>query len=267
MNGFYETINAFLESQPGMLWLCAILFLFSVVWGAIALKKAQKVDELIECCRDQSEYISGIIRINSKMSYGNQELAKISGDTKQDAENLRERNTKLLGANEMLADMVMDKAEIVGDIRVITSFACDECRRKKNECATCPIRAAHVLYVEPTQETDEDPWDKPDGSLPFRSCAWCEHAETCREDGGSEFLVPPADADDIDCHNFQFCENYAEEDSEKPDVCETACPTCTKNDICDKTAGSGYVPGPDGVCSNWEDAFPTIVDKKGVEVT
>lgn len=262
MNGILQTINAFFESQSGMFWLIVVLFAALVFVSIARVVSVGNVDKLRDSLSDERVQSSGYkermdyyVTRNAKLHTDNAQLAKIAGDAQQEVENIKYRNTKLLGANEMLADAVMNKIEFISAIGMAAERACSTCQTKA--CNGCEIRAMRGLYLEPQAEEPEPVAKNPAEGLPYRSCAWCVRAAECREDGGLEYNMPPMlnEKQDIDCYNFAFDEKAAPQDEqpEGPTVCDTSCPTCANNDTCDKTAGSGYQPDERGGCENWQD--------------
>lgn len=266
MNGILQTINAFFESQSGMFWLIVVLFALLVFVSIARVVAAGNVDKLRDSLSEERTLSSGYkermdyyVTRNAKLHTDNAQLAKIAGDAQQEVENIKYRNTKLLGANEMLADAVMNKIEFISAIGMAAERACSTCPTK--ECNGCEIRAMRGLYLEPQTAEPEPVAKNPAEGLPYRSCAWCVRAAECREDGGLEYNMPPMlnEKQDIDCYNFAFDEKTAPQDEqpEEPTVCDTSCPTCTKNETCDKTVGSGFLPNESGECGNWENWKPT----------
>ena len=269
MNGILQTINAFFESQSGMFWLTIMLLAAVVYIGIMRVIDAGKVVDLTSELADERTMRSGYkeryeyyLARSSQLTIDNAKLGKIAGDATREVDDLKYRNTRLYGANEMLADMVTDKMELIAAVGMATERACGTCQNKA--CEACEIRAMRGLYLEPQSAEPEPAAKNPAEGLPYRSCAWCVHAEECREDGGLEYNMPPMlnEKQDVDCYNFAFDEKTAPQDEqpEEPTVCDTSCPTCTKNETCDKTVGSGYLPDENGGCEGWENAFPTKTD-------
>ena len=269
MNGILQTINVFFESQSGMFWLCVALFVALVFVSVARVAAVGKLDDIrVKLSGEEAvtgyyrEYTTSLKGQIMDLRRGNMRLAKIAGDASKEVDEIKYRNTRLYGANEMLADMVTDKMELIAAVGMATERACGTCQNKA--CAACEIRAMRGLYLEPQAEAQEPVFKDPAAGLPYRSCAWCERADHCREDGGLEYDMPPMlnEKQDVDCYNFSFDEKSApqEEQPEEPTVCETSCPTCAKNETCDKAAGSGYQPDENGGCGNWENAFPTKTD-------
>jgi hypothetical protein len=261
MNGILQTINAFFESQSGMFWLIVVLFALLVFVSVARVVAVGNVDKLRDSLSEERTLSSGYkermdyyVTRNAKLHTDNAQLAKIAGDAQEEVENIKYRNTKLLGANEMLADAVMNKIEFISAIGMAAERACSTCQTRA--CNGCEIRAMRGVYLEPQAEEPDPVAKNPAEGLPYRSCAWCVRAAECREDGGLEYNMPPMlnENQDIDCYNFAFDEKTVPQDEqpEEPTVCGTSCPTCSKEETCDKTAGSGYQPdGRDG-CANWE---------------
>ena len=267
MNGILQTINAFFESQSGMFWLIVVLFAALVFVSIARVVAVGNVDKLRDSLSDERVQSSGYkermdyyVTRNAKLHTDNAQLAKIAGDATREVDDLKYRNTRLYGANEMLADMVTDKMELIAAVGMATERACGTCQNKA--CEACEIRAMRGLYLEPQAAEPEPVAKNPAEGLPYRSCAWCVRAAECREDGGLEYNMPPMlnEKQDIDCYNFAFDEKTVPQDEqpEEPTVCDTSCPTCTKNETCDKTVGSGYLPDENGGCENWENWKPTV---------
>ena len=187
-------------------------------------------------------------------------IAHVAGVFKARAEQLYEQNTKLIGANDFLAEKVIERREFTQAIQMLADTACTSCRKKKNgkyPCDECEVAAAKELYAEQA-EAAKKPAGKPKPKL-CGSCDFCKHDAQCngmKVKGGTimfPLYAPPAEEDkaEIDCMSFAV----AEPEEPKPEavnpVTEKSCANCAKVESCDKSLGSGYVPNTDNECQNW----------------
>ena len=258
MKAIIDSIPTFWRTIISLGVIATTYFLLVYWWYAAraARKKSERLQSLLnEAVMTAERNVLDTARI-----------ARVAGQLKEMVIDLRERNLKLLGANEFLADKVTEREEHVSAIADLIEAACASCRLKKKgkyPCESCEVEAIRSVYLG--EDEERKPVSRPPKKL-CGSCDFCQHDAECNEhkpnaDGTTPmpmYAPPEGDMKDVDCLNFSL-EPAAVEEPEQPesDIEERSCANCAKVEACDKKNGSGYIPDSGGECTAWREVEKT----------